>query len=211
MKDLTDRQRQIFDYIEMCIGRDGYPPTIREIALYMGISSPNGVNDHLKALERKGYLERRDQKSRGIHIKRRSASRKKQRPPEAVRIPIVGQVAAGTPILAEENLEGFLAFDPDLIGRHGELFALNVRGDSMIDVGIFDGDTVFVRPQSTADNGEIVVAMVEGEATVKRFRQKGNKIFLIPENPTMEPFEYDLSEGVQVQILGKVVHSFRSF
>ncbi len=210
MKDLTDRQRKIFDYIEMCVERDGYPPTIREIALYMGISSPNGVNDHLKALMRKGYLERRDQKSRGIHLKKRSAPRKKRRP-DVVKVPLVGQVAAGTPILAEENLEGHYAFDPDLVGRHGDLFALKVRGDSMVEAGIFDGDMVFVRPQSNAENGEIVVAMVDGEATVKRFQQKGNKITLIPEHPTMEPFEYDLSDGVEVCILGKVVHSLRSF
>ncbi|KIG16189.1 SOS-response repressor and protease LexA [Enhygromyxa salina] len=169
----------------------------------MGIRSTNGVNDHLKALERKGYLVREELKSRAL------------RPVDCddakVSIPIVGQVAAGQPILAQENVSDRVTIDRFFIGKapSKEVFGLVIRGESMIDDGIYDGDYIFVRKQSTAENGEIVVAMIDGEATCKRIFHEGDRVRLQPANSTMQPIVVHRSEFRAIDIIGKVVGIYR--
>lgn len=203
--DLTDRQRQALDYITDCLSARGYPPTLREIGEHMGIRSTNGVNDHLKALERKGYLVREELKSRALRpIDVRE-------PREDVEIEILGRVAAGEPILAEENVIDRVVVDRYFLGavRARDVFGLVVRGQSMIDDGIFDGDYIFVRKQSSAETGDIVVVLIEGEATCKRFFPEGDRIRLQPANSAMEPIYVRRQDFRSVDILGKVVGVYR--
>jgi repressor LexA len=202
---LTDRQRQALDYISDCLTARGYPPTLREIGEHMGIRSTNGVNDHLKALERKGYLVREELKSRALRPV------DVREPREDIEIDILGRVAAGAPILAEENVIDRVVVDRYFLGavRAKDVFGLVVRGQSMIDDGIFDGDYIFVRKQSTAESGEIVVVLIEGEATCKRFFPEGDRIRLQPANSAMEPIYVRRSEFRTVDILGKVVGVYR--
>lgn len=204
--DLTDRQRQALDYISDCLTARGYPPTLREIGEHMGIRSTNGVNDHLKALERKGYLVREELKSRAL----RPVDVREPRE-EDIEIDILGRVAAGEPILAEENVIDRVVVDRYFLGavRAKDVFGLVVRGQSMIDDGIFDGDYIFVRKQSTAESGEIVVVLIEGEATCKRFFPEGDRVRLQPANSAMEPIYVRRSEFRSVDILGKVVGVYR--
>ena len=210
---LTDRQRQALDYITECLNARGYPPTLREIGEHMGIRSTNGVNDHLKALERKGYLVREELKSRALrpvdYLDPRE--RERQQEQERVEVSIVGRVAAGEPILAEENIIDRVVVDRYFLGavKAKEVFGLVVRGESMIDDGIFDGDYIFVRKQSTAERGEIVVAMIEGEATCKRYFPEGERIRLQPANETMQPIYVSREQFRSVDILGKVVGVYR--
>lgn len=200
---LTARQREALDYISYCLDERGYPPTLREIGEHMGIRSTNGVNDHLKALERKGYLVREELKSRAL------------RPVDAddakVSIPIIGNVAAGQPILAQEHVTDRVTIDRFFIGKapSKEVFGLVIRGDSMIDDGIYDGDYIFVRKQSTAENGEIVVAMIDGEATCKRIFHEGDRVRLQPANSAMQPIFVHRSEFRAIDIIGKVVGVYR--
>ena len=200
---LTARQREALEYITYCLDERGYPPTLREIGEHMGIRSTNGVNDHLKALERKGYLVREELKSRALRPVDFDEAK--------VTIPIVGQVAAGQPILADENVQDRVTIDRFFIGKvpAREVFGLVIRGDSMIDDGIYDGDYIFVRKQATAENGEIVVAMIEGEATCKRIFHEGERVRLQPANDTMAPIYVHRSEFRAVDILGKVVGVYR--
>ncbi|MFW5967942.1 MAG: transcriptional repressor LexA [Persicimonas sp.] len=221
LDELTDRQTAVLDFIIDCIDREGYPPTIREIGDHLGIKSTNGVNDHLKAIERKGYLERQDAKSRalkplfnpdGTPYGREAVSSADDTRAfdEPVRnVPVVGRIAAGLPAEAIENTEEFLAVGQSLVGRSGEVFGLRVSGESMIEDGIHDGDYIFVKHQKEARNGEIVAAMVDGEATVKRFYREGDRIRLQPANSSMEPIYIAASEGREAGILGKVVGVFR--
>lgn len=210
---LTDRQRQALDYITECLNARGYPPTLREIGEHMGIRSTNGVNDHLKALERKGYLVREELKSRALrpvdYLDPRE--RERQREEERVEVSIVGRVAAGEPILAEENIIDSVVVDRYFLGavKAKEVFGLVIKGESMIDDGIFDGDYIFVRKQSTAERGEIVVAMIEGEATCKRYFPEGERVRLQPANETMEPIYVSREQFRSVDILGKVVGVYR--
>ncbi|MCK5798682.1 MAG: transcriptional repressor LexA [Deltaproteobacteria bacterium] len=202
---LTDRQRQVLDFIHYCIEDRGLPPTLREIGEHMGIRSTNGVNDHLKALERKGYLQRDDLKSRAL---RTSAS------PQLVSVPLVGDVAAGMPVLAVEHIQETLRMDRSLLGpgsprSGGDLFALRVRGESMIEDGIFDGDYVFVRRGTSAHKGETVVALIDDEATVKRYYPEDGRVRLQPANATMEPIYVSADEGRDLQLLGTVVGVYR--
>jgi repressor LexA len=209
---LTARQREALDFINHCIDERGFPPTMREIGEQMGIRSTNGVNDHLKALERKGYLQRDYLKSRAL----RTADS-----PQLVSVPLVGDVAAGQPALAIEQAEETLRLDkallghagnvhaPSAAGADGELFALRVKGESMIEDGIFDGDYVFVRRQQSARKGETVVAMVDDEATVKRFYPEQGRVRLQPANSEMEPIYVGADEGRELSILGIVVGVFR--
>ncbi len=210
---LTDRQRQALDYITECLNARGYPPTLREIGEHMGIRSTNGVNDHLKALERKGYLVREELKSRALRPVdyHDSRSDKNGSSRDELEVAILGRVAAGEPILAEENIVDRVVVDRYFLGavKSREVFGLVVRGDSMIEDGIFDGDYIFVRKQSTAEPGEIVVAMIDGEATCKRYFPEGDRIRLQPANPTMEPIYVRRSEFRAVAILGKVVGVYR--
>lgn len=209
---LTDRQAQALKYISDCLVDRGYPPTLREIGEHMGIKSTNGVNDHLKALERKGYLVREELKSRAlrpvgpVEVTEAANSR-----PDEVAVSIIGSVAAGAPILAEENVTDRVVVDRHFLGavKHDDVFGLVVKGDSMIEDGIFDGDYIFVRKQSTASTGEIVVAMIDGEATCKRFFHEGSRIRLQPAHPTMAPIYVGHDEFRQVGILGKVVGVYR--
>ncbi|RMG97254.1 MAG: transcriptional repressor LexA [Deltaproteobacteria bacterium] len=212
---LTDRQRQVLEFISDCLRQRGYPPTLREIGSHMGIRSTNGVNDHLKALERKGYLKREGLKSRAL--------RPVDMPPEPaepasgapdadeVEIAILGRVAAGAPILAEENVTDRVRIDRMLLGASDakQVFGLVIQGDSMIEDGIFDGDYIFVRKQPTAQPGDIVVVIIDGEATCKRYYPEGDRIRLQPANSAMEPIYVRREEFRDVGILGKVVGVYR--
>ena len=164
---LTRRQQQVLEIINQSIANDGYPPTIREIGAQLGISSTNGVNDHLKALERKGYLNRCGAKSRAMVPVAAND--------DMLEVPMLGRIAAGTPILAVENVDEVVKVDPFFLGKrgNGELFALQVVGQSMIGDGIHDGDTIFVRKQERAEQGDVVAAWIDGEATVKRYYHEG--------------------------------------
>jgi repressor LexA len=209
---LTDRQRQALDYITECLSARGYPPTLREIGEHMGIRSTNGVNDHLKALERKGYLVREELKSRALRPVDYNEGREGgPRRDDSIEISIVGRVAAGEPILAEENVIDKVVVDRHFLGavKQKEVFGLVVRGDSMIEDGIFDGDYIFVRKQSTAETGEVVVVMIEGEATCKRFYPEGDRVRLQPSNPAMSPIYVDRQDFRAIDILGKVVCVYR--
>ncbi|MFH2007335.1 MAG: transcriptional repressor LexA [bacterium] len=201
MEPLTKRQRQVLNFITRSIEERGYPPTMREIGEHMGIRSTNGVNDHLKALERKGHIVREDLKSRTLRPV--SAS------PLPASIPLVGRVAAGQPILAVENLEETIKVDRYLVGAGEDLFGLRVQGESMIEDGILDGDIVFVRQQPTANRGEIVVALVDDEATVKRYYPEKNGVRLQPANASMKPFHIRPEDGTEFSLVGVVVGVYR--
>jgi repressor LexA len=205
---LTDRQQKVLDYISASIGERGYPPTLREIGEHMGIRSTNGVNDHLKALEKKGYLEREDLKSRAL----RPISLDGAGPTGAmVDVPILGRVAAGEPILAVEDAQDTVKVDRFFLGSNREVFALKVKGDSMIDAGIFDGDYIFVRKQLAAKKGDIVVAMIDNEATVKYFHPEPEKdqIVFLPANARFSPIVVRKREWKSVNLIGLVVGVYR--
>ena len=189
----------MLDYIERETSSTGVPPSIRQIGTALGISSTNGVRLHLQALQKKGYIRRSQRTSRGIVSLNRLSTAASPFRSTTVDIPILGRVAAGTPIMAAENHEGSLTLDASLI-KNQESFALRVNGDSMINAGILDGDIVVVRLQQGADNGDIVVARVGEEATVKRFYREQDAIRLQPENPSLTPIY-----STDVEICGKVV------
>lgn len=196
-KGLTKRQEAILRFIIESIRDYGYPPTIAEIGEQFGISSTNGVNDHLVALEKKGYIER-SSKARGIHVLPKAAAGLYQS--EASMLPLVGSVAAGQPILAEENIEDYVAVSAAL--AQPDSYCLRVRGDSMIEAGILDGDVIVVDQTRQAKPGDIVVALLGDEATVKRFYPQGNEVELRPENKTMESIRV---WGEDLQLQGVVV------
>lgn len=200
---LTTRQRDILDFIQSSIGKRGYPPTLREIGSHFGIRSTNGVNDHLRALEKKGYLHREDLKSRAL--------RPVDAPEgvETVEVPVIGKVAAGQPLLAVQNVEDTVKVDRVFLGQTREVFALRVKGDSMIEDGILDGDYVFVRKQLQAKTGEIVVAMIGDEATVKRYYPEGDQIRFQPANARLEPIFVRKRDFRSVNIIGVVVGVYR--
>lgn len=204
--DLTKRQQEIFDFIKRYSADHGYPPTVRDIGKAVGLASSSTVHAHLANLEKLGLLRRDPSKPRAIELLDRAVEQvAKLNPLRDVGLPVVGQVAAGAPVLAEENIEEYVAVPPAAGGETGE-YVLRVRGDSMVDAGILEGDYVVVRPQSTARDGEIVVALVGDEsATVKRFFHEGDHIRLQPENARLEPIR-----SSDVQVLGKVVGLFRS-
>ena len=195
MAELSKMQQKIYAYIAECIRQQGYPPSVREIGEAVGLKSPSTVHFHLKHLEEAGVIEKGAGKGRAITL---------TSPPVQDRVPIVGNVAAGSPILAEECIEDYLTFDTG--GRTGEYFALRVRGESMLGAGILPGDLVVVRRQPTANNGEIVVALLEDEATVKRFSLKNGRVWLLPENEAYSPID-----GTYAQILGKVAAVVRRY
>ena len=208
---LTNRQSQILEYIDSAIRDKGYPPTVREIGQAVGLNSPSTVHNHLNTLQDKGYLRRDPTKNRAIevHWDAGSGAVIDRRP--VTHVPLVGDVAAGSGVLAAQNVEEVMPLPSDLTGE-GELFMLRVRGDSMIEAGIFDGDFVVARKQETADPGEIVVAGISGEeATVKTFNREGSCIVLEPANATMSPmrFETNANPEEQVQIFGKIVTVLR--
>jgi repressor LexA len=206
MGELTDRRRQILEFIDSQLRDRGYPPSVREIGEAVGLTSSSTVHAHLNALQDAGYIQRDPTKPRAIevHWEQSSGATLERRP--AKHVPLVGIVAAGTGVLAAENVEEVYPLPEDFTGD-GELFMLRVRGDSMIDVGIFDGDFVVVRHQPTADKGDIVVAGIPGdEATVKTLVRSGREVVLRPANPTMTDMIFPASD---VAIYGKVVTVLR--
>jgi repressor LexA len=200
VKDLTKRQREIFDYIGTYLSKHGYPPTVREIGKAVGLHSSSTVHAHLSKLESLGVLKRDPSKPRALEVL-------VERAKKAVRpsgLPLVGQVAAGSPVLAEENIEDYLEV-PDVVGGEDGDYILRVRGESMKDAGILEGDFVVVRPTERARDGEIVVALVgDDEATVKRFFREKDQVRLQPENKSMKPIRTR-----DVRLLGRVVGVFR--
>jgi repressor LexA len=180
---LTERQTKILDYIRVVTKTRNYPPSVREIGEAVGLSSSSTVHNHLNQLERRGLIKRDPSKSRTVQLVRDQHADNQRR--NAVSIPVVGNVAAGAPILAEQNIEEHMLLSPEM-AEEG-YFLLHVRGDSMLNAGIFDGDLVLVRPQKEAPNGAIVVALVDGDATVKRFERGNGHVKLIAENPAYEP------------------------
>ncbi|MGA8265007.1 MAG: transcriptional repressor LexA [Ignavibacteriaceae bacterium] len=204
-KLLTERQQEILIFIEQFRESVGYPPTLREIGKKFSISSTFGVKRHLDALVKKGYLNVESNTSRGISSVRNDADKHQynERNDVFAKVPIIGRVAAGSPILAIENIEGSVVVDPAFIKKAEESFALRVKGDSMINSGIFEGDLVIVTPNKNPVNGEIVVAMLDDEVTVKTFENKNNKIRLIPSNDNYQPIE--ITTGREFSIVGKVV------
>ena len=205
MAQLTKMQQKIYDYIAQAIQDQGYPPSVREIGEAVGLKSPSTVHFHLKHLEELGVIGKQAGKGRALTLT--EASRESQAPesqPPENQVPIVGNVAAGSPILAQECIEDYLTFDTG--GRDGEYFALRVRGESMLGAGILPDDLVVVHQQPAANNGEIVVALLGDEATVKRLKRQGGQVWLMPENEAYSPID-----GREAQILGKVVALIRRY
>lgn len=205
MQKLTEKQQQIYDYIVSFGQAHGYPPSVREIGVYVGLKSPSTVHFHLKGLEASGLITKAEGKTRAITVSgtRPPAPQKADETP-ADRVPVVGNVAAGTPILAEECVEDYIVFDTG--GLSAEHFALRVRGESMLRAGILPGDLVVVHQQESVKNGDIVVALFEDEATVKTYCRKDGRVWLMPENPEYQPID-----GEGAQILGKVVAVVRRY
>jgi repressor LexA len=201
MDEVTTRQQRILDYIKRTIRERGYPPTVREIGEAVGLTSSSSVHAQLANLERRGLVRRDPTKPRAMELRGRGTRAR------GVTVPLVGSISAGAPILADENIEDYLVLPTGYAGDDGH-FALRVSGSSMIDAGILDGDVMVVRRQAEADEGDIVAALMAGpgeeEATVKRLHREGDRVILVPENPTMQPFE--MADG---QILGKVVAVLR--
>ena len=205
--ELTGRQQQIWNFLVEYGEQHGYPPTVREIGEAVGLASPSTVHAHLANLERAGFLRRDPTKPRALELRR--DPKPEPSPAPVHRLPLVGEIAAGGPLLAEQNVEDYVAV-PEPLARGGEEFLLRVKGDSMVNAGILAGDIVVVRRQPTAQNGDIVVALAgddeaADEATVKRFIREDGRIRLQPENDSLEPIYAD-----HVQILGKVTGVFRS-
>lgn len=200
-KDLTERQDLIFNFIKDYTRECGFPPTVREIGDEFGITV-KGAYDHLKAIEKKGYIRCTQNKSRAIEL---LVDRSDIAPVDAVPIPLLGRIAAGAPILAQENVEEYLSF-PGPAFAGGEFFALKVKGDSMTGEGIFDGDIAIIRSQNTANNGDIVAALIDDEATLKIFKRAGGSITLMPANEAYRPIVLET-----VEILGKLAGVFRRY
>jgi repressor LexA len=203
---LTPRQREILNVISTSMQERGYPPSVREIGEAVGLNSPSTVHNHLNTLQKMGFLRRDPTKPRALEVRFDTNSEVAMERRPSRHVPLIGEVAAGTGLLAQQNVEDLIPLPTDFTGE-GELFMLRVRGDSMIDAGILDGDFVVARQQQTADNGDIVVAGIPGdEATVKTFKKSGNKITLVPANPTMDPMVFTSDE---VNVFGKVVTVMR--
>jgi repressor LexA len=206
---LTGRQQEIWDFLVDYVDRHGYPPTVREIGDAVGLASPSTVHAHLANLERAGLLKRDPTKPRALELSGRGPREAPRREESRRTLPLVGEIAAGGPLLAEDNIEEYLAV-PELIERRGADFLLRVKGDSMIEAGILDGDIVVVKREQTAENGDIVVALAgtdetADEATVKRFFRENGRIRLQPENSALEPIYAD-----HVQVIGRVTGVFRA-
>ena len=199
---ISAKQREILQYIKDEILSKGYPPAVREICKAVHLKSTSSVHAHLETLEKKGYIRRDPTKPRAIEIIDDDFNLVRR---EIINVPVIGQIAAGEPIYAEQNIEGYFPILPEDMPA-GNAFMLNVRGDSMINIGIFDGDRILVKEQHTASNGEVVVALVEDSATVKTFYKEDGHYRLQPENDTLDPIIVD-----QVEILGKVVGLFRTY
>lgn len=200
MQELTEKQQHIYNYLESYIAEHSCPPTLRELSEYFGIRGTATAMQHLEALERKGYIQRREG-SRGIALTKKAGS--------SVSVPIVGTIKAGMPELATEDILGFCQIDANWLKGRGN-FILKINGDSMRDAGIYNGDYAIIRPQQTAENGEIVVALIDGEATLKRFYHEKDHIRLQPENNTMQPIIIREGEAETV-IAGRLIKTIRFF
>jgi len=209
MVGLTKRQAQTLDFIRQSIEERGYPPTLREIGESMGIRSTNGVNDHLRALERKGYLRREDMKSRALRLVSQEAEPAANSDETLVDVQVLGRVAAGLPLLAEENVVDTVRVDRMLVRGGRDVFGLRVQGDSMINAGILNGDYIFVRKQASADRGEIVVALIGDEATVKYYFPEKDYVRFQPANDQMAPILVRASDFRPTMLLGVVVGVYR--
>ncbi|MCB9687162.1 MAG: repressor LexA [Alphaproteobacteria bacterium] len=211
MEELSPRQREILDFVVAAVEQDGVVPSYREIGTALGIASTNAVSDHLKALIRKGYLERVGDPGRPRSLRLTEHATGFLEDSAVTTVPVLGRIAAGVPLLAEENYEGSIRVDQSMLPPGGKVFALIVTGESMIEDGILDGDTLFVRQKDDARDGEIAVVMVDGEATVKRiYRERGDKLRLQPANSAMEPIIVDRRSG-DVRVIGVAVGVFRKF
>lgn len=209
MQKLTVMQQKIYDYIANAVRNQGYPPSVREIGEAVGLKSPSTVHFHIKHLEELGYISKSGRKGRALTLTERAAPAAAPAPAQEAeipsgRVPVLGDVAAGSPILAQECIDDYISFDTQ--GRDGEFFALRVRGESMLNAGILPGDLVVVHRQPTAQNGEIVVALLEDEATVKRLSRRGGEVWLLPENENYSPID-----GRYASILGKVAAVLRTY
>ncbi len=210
MQKLTAMQQKIYDYIANAVRNQGYPPSVREIGEAVGLKSPSTVHFHIKHLEELGYISKSGRKGRALTLTERAAPAAAAPAPAqeaeipSGRVPVLGDVAAGSPILAQECIDDYISFDTQ--GRDGEFFALRVRGESMLNAGILPGDLVVVHRQPTAQNGEIVVALLEDEATVKRLSRRGGEVWLLPENENYSPID-----GRYASILGKVAAVLRTY
>ena len=205
MIDLTQKEKDIYKYISECLEDNGFAPSVRDICAAVGIKSTSSVHEYLRRLESKGYIRKSSGKSRALCVENNNGNETSK----MKRVPILGRVTAGQPILAVENYDGYVDFPVTMARGKANLFALRVMGESMIEAGIFDGDLILVQQQETARNGEIVVAMIDGfesEATVKTFYHEGDHIRLQPENQSMSPILVK-----DVKILGKVKGVFRYF
>jgi repressor LexA len=206
--DLTDRQRAILDVVNSHLSEHGYPPSVREIGEAVGLRSSSSVHAQLATLEDKGYLRRDATKPRAMEVAKDPETDITVRPEVARNVPLVGEIAAGAPILADERVETVYPLPKDLVGD-GTLFLLKVRGDSMIDAGVLDGDLVVIREQAMVEQGEMCAALIDGEATVKFFRRtRRGEIFLDPANENYEPIS--VGTGSEANIMGKVVSVLRS-
>ncbi len=203
MDDLTPRQKEILTLIKKYVKEKNYPPSVREIGLQVGLSSSSTVHSHLESLEKKGYIKRDPTKPRAIEILDDFIYGGNNDIPGTRRIPVVGQVAAGMPIFAEENIEDYFPVPENMV-KEDKVFMLRVKGESMRDAGILNGDYVIVRQQNEAQTNEIVVALVEGEATVKRLLKNNGQVILKPENELYEPIT-----GTDIAVIGKVIGLFR--
>lgn len=197
---ITDKQKEILEYIKETILKKGYPPAVREICEAVNLKSTSSVHSHLETLEKNGYIRRDPTKPRTIEILDDEFALTRR---EVVNVPLIGTVAAGTPLLAQENIEDYMPIPAEMLPNK-EIFMLRVKGDSMIEAGIFNNDQVLVAKQTTAENGEMVVALVEDSATVKTFYKENGHYRLQPQNAAMSPIIVD-----EVQILGKVIGLFR--
>ena len=205
MGKLTPKQQQIYDFISSFADEHGYPPSVREIAQAVNLKSPATVHFHLKGLREAGYISQAEGKTRAISLPGVSVGPvAEETDPRANQVPVVGNVAAGSPILAQECIEDYLTFDTE--GLSGEHFALRVRGESMLNAGILPDDLVVVHRQQEVRNGEIVVALFEDEATVKTYQRKNGQVWLLPENPEYEPID-----GTYAEIIGRVVAVVRRY
>jgi repressor LexA len=208
VEELSPRQRDILDFIVAQVAQTGVVPSYREIGAALGIDSTNAVSDHIKALIRKGYVERVGEPGRPRSLRLTEQATGFLSDDAITTVPVLGRIAAGVPLLAEQNYEGSVRMDASMLPPGGKVFGLVVTGDSMIEDGIFDGDTLFVRQKDDARDGEIAVVMVDNEATVKRLFREGDRVRLQPANSTMEPIFVDSKKG-DVRVLGVAVGVFR--
>mgnify|MGYP005850888829 CR=1 FL=1 len=208
-QEISERQKQILQFILKKVKEQGYPPTVREIAKAVELNSSATIHAHLKKLEEYGYIKRDPTKPRAIEVNPNFIKTDAEQPyseSNIIFVPVVGHIAAGSPLLAEENIEDYFPLTTDFLKGNNEIFMLRVKGESMINAGILDRDYIIVRRQDTAMNGEIVAVLLEDEATVKRFFKKVSSIKLMPENDFMEPIEVK-----DVKILGKVIGVIRKY